>query len=91
MSKVILKGHILVPEPELDIVKSELENHKRLTREEAGCLVFEVSQCIENPLRFDVYEEFVDKAAFESHQKRVKSSHWGEVTSNVSRYYEIFE
>ncbi|MBF4349595.1 antibiotic biosynthesis monooxygenase, partial [Vibrio anguillarum] len=33
MSRVTLKGFILVPESELELVKSELVNHKRLTLE----------------------------------------------------------
>ncbi|ATB69391.1 hypothetical protein SJPD1_1281 [Sulfurospirillum diekertiae] len=91
MSKVTLKGFILVPEAELKFVKSELVNHKRLTLEEPGCLTFSVTENFENPLRFDVYEEFTDKVAFEHHQKRVKASHWGKVTGNVERHYQIFE
>ncbi|MGY5582764.1 putative quinol monooxygenase [Vibrio cincinnatiensis] len=91
MSKVILKGFILVPEPDLELVKNELVNHKRLTLDEPGCITFSVIENPENPLRFDVYEEFVDKVAFEQHQKRVKASRWGKVTVNVERHYEIFE
>ncbi|MCR9632218.1 antibiotic biosynthesis monooxygenase [Vibrio antiquarius] len=91
MSKVILKGFILVPESELELVKNELVNHKRLTLEEIGCITFSVIQNSENALRFDVYEEFTDKVAFEQHQKRVKASHWGKVTVNVERHYEILE
>lgn len=88
MSKVILKGYILVPEPELELVKSELDNHVRLTDEEPGCITFRVTENGGNPLRYDVYEEFIDEAAFKAHQKRVKESHWGKVTRNVERYYE---
>ena len=91
MSKVTLKGFILVPESDLELVKNELVNHKCLTLEEIGCITFSVTENSENPLRFDVYEEFTDKAAFEHHQKRVKASNWGKVTVNVERYYEIFE
>ncbi|MBF4338335.1 putative quinol monooxygenase [Vibrio anguillarum] len=91
MSKVTLKGFILVPESDLELVKNELVNHKRLTLEEIGCITFSVTENSENPLRFDVYEEFTDKAAFEHHQKRVKASNWGKVTVNVERHYEIFE
>ncbi|EGR4295698.1 antibiotic biosynthesis monooxygenase [Vibrio cholerae] len=91
MSKVTLKGFILVPEPELELVKNELVNHKRLTLDEPGCITFSVIENPENPLRFDVYEDFVDKVAFEQHQKRVKASRWGKVTVNVERHYEIFE
>ena len=91
MPKVTLKGFILVPESELELVQTELPNHTRLTLEEAGCITFSVIQNSENPLRFDVYEEFLDKASFELHQKRVKASHWGKVTVNVERHYEILE
>ncbi|SBT19125.1 hypothetical protein MGA5115_03286 [Marinomonas gallaica] len=91
MSKVTLKGFILVPESQLELVKNELVNHKRLTLEETGCITFNVIQNSENAFRFDVYEEFTDKVAFEQHQKRVKASHWGKVTVNVERHYEVFE
>lgn len=91
MPKVILKGFIIVSEPDLDAVKAELINHQRLTLAEPGCLVFEVVQCTMNPYRFDVYEEFIDRDAFERHQARVKSSAWGKVSVNVERQYEILE
>ena len=91
MSKVVLKGFILVPESDLDAVKSELVIHTKLTLEEPGCIVFDVTQSKSNPCRFDVYEEFVDKHAFEQHQKRVNSSDWGNVSANVERHYKILE
>lgn len=89
MSKVILKGYILVPETDLLAVKKELPNHIDLTRNEVGCLVFEVSQDQENVNRFNVYEEFSSKDAFASHQERVRNSKWGEITVNVERRYEV--
>ncbi|WP_421241904.1 putative quinol monooxygenase [Aeromonas enteropelogenes] len=89
MSKVILKGFIIVPPSALAQVKDELAKHIQLTRTEPGCLVFEVIQDSANPCRFDVYEEFVDKLAFQAHQTRVKSSYWGEITVNVERHYTV--
>ncbi|GGG60145.1 antibiotic biosynthesis monooxygenase [Pseudohongiella nitratireducens] len=91
MSRLILKGFILVTESDLMAVKNELNQHIRLTLEEPGCLVFAVNQNADNPLRFDVYEEFIDRASFDAHQQRVKSSHWGKLTNNVERHYEIQE
>ena len=91
MSKVVLKGFILVPESELGLVKSELTNHKRLTLEEGGCITFQVTENPQNPLRFDVYEEFIDRAAFDYHQERVKASRWGMITTNIQRYYQVIE
>lgn len=91
MGKITLSGFIDVPEHELNQVKKALVTHIELTQREVGCLVFEVTQCNTRPTRFDVYEEFVDKAAFEAHQQRVKVSDWGGVTVNVKRSYQIVE
>ena len=89
MSKVILTGHIIVPDAELSSVKSELDTHIDLTRREVGCLVFKVTQDDNNKNRFNVYEEFSDKVSFDNHQVRASQSKWAEVTKNVERYYEI--
>ncbi|WP_431689346.1 putative quinol monooxygenase [Hahella sp. NBU794] len=91
MSKVILKGYIIVPHEDLSAVEQALPIHTQLTLEEEGCLIFEVTKHDGDPRRFDVYEEFVDRAAFNAHQARVKNSHWGGVSLNVARHYEICE
>ncbi|MEV3814352.1 putative quinol monooxygenase [Aeromonas allosaccharophila] len=91
MSRVILKGFIIVPSNDLTAVKNELDNHIQLTRAETGCLIFKVNQNPLNLCRFDVYEEFVDEEAFQAHQARVKSSRWGEITVNVERFYTVTE
>ena len=89
MRKVILKGFIIVPFIDLSLVKFELKRHIQFTRAETGCLIFKVNQDPLNPCRFDVYEEFVDEAAFQAHQARVKSSRWGKITVNVERHYTV--
>jgi len=89
LSKVILRGHIIVPDTDLAIVKSELPIHEKLTKQESGCLIFKVLQDQNDPSKFNVYEEFIDKNAFDSHQLRVKHSNWGNVTKNVKRFYQI--
>lgn len=89
MSKVTLSGHIEVPTEHLDSVLAELPNHIALTQAEAGCMTFKVTQDSGNPQRFEVYEAFTDRAAFERHQTRVKASYWGEVTKNVERFYNV--
>jgi quinol monooxygenase YgiN len=89
MSKVTLSGHIEVPAVELATITVALEKHMALTREEPGCIVFEVVQDSEEPTMFSVYEEFVDQAAFDSHQNRVLASSWSEATKNVVRHYKV--
>lgn len=89
MSKVILKGYILVPDCDLTAVINALDNHMRLTRLEDGCIVFNVTQDETNTNRFNVYEEFSSQRAFELHQDRVRNSEWGEITVNVERHYQF--
>ncbi|WP_018917359.1 putative quinol monooxygenase [Vreelandella zhanjiangensis] len=91
MAKVTLKGFITVPESDLEAVKAGLIHHRQLTFEEPGCIMFEVTQDKADPYRFNVYEEFIDRTAFEQHQQRVANSDWGRLTGNVKRHYEVFE
>lgn len=89
MTKITLTGHIMVPHQDLNQVQRALSEHIKLTREEIGCLVFKVTQNVHNPLRFEVYEEFIDQAAFDLHQARVKASPWGQIAQNVERFYNV--
>jgi len=91
VSKIILDGHIVVSDADLASVKAELSRHIELTQKEKGCLVFRVSQDSESKNIFNVYEEFVNRDAFEKHQQRVKNSQWGKITKNVERHYQISE
>ena len=91
MSKIILKGHIVVPRADLAEVKRALPTHIELTRNESGCLLFQVTQDADDECVFQVYEEFTDRSSFESHKDRVRSSAWGAITSSVERHYQISE
>jgi len=89
LSKIILKGYVLVTDSDLATVKRELANHIYLTRQEEGCLVFEVSQDNKNINRFNVYEEFVSQDAFKWHQQRLRNTEWGKVSSKLEKHYKI--
>jgi len=91
MSKVILEGHIIVPDADLTSVQEELENHIKLTREENGCLIFDVTQDSDQKNRFNVYEEFTNRDSFANHQDRAGKSKWASVTKNVERHYQIMD
>ncbi|WP_439136372.1 putative quinol monooxygenase [Pseudomaricurvus sp.] len=52
-------------------------------------MCFEVTQSSGDPCVFQVYEEFVDREAFEFHQQRIRTSEWGRVSVNVERDYSI--
>ena len=89
MRKVTLSGYILVPEPELAPVRKALTVHIGLTQAESGCLIFRVEEHETVVGRFDVYEEFVSRQAFEAHQDRVQKSDWASATTRVERFYTV--
>lgn len=89
MPQVTLKGYIIVPENDLEDVLRELPVHIERTRQEPGCLIFEVDRDGANPNLFHVYEVFADRSSFEAHQLRVASSEWGRAAANVERRYNI--
>lgn len=91
MNRIVLSGHITFPEADLAQVREALPEHIAATLEEEGCLVFRVEEQSSHPGRFDVYEEFVSRAAFEIHQERARDSNWGQASQNGQRVYSIQE
>lgn len=77
-------------EAEAEIARAHLGEHVRLTREEPGCLSFEVTQG-DDPLVWTVNESFVDRAAFDAHQVRTKASAWGMASTAIQRDFSIRE
>ena len=69
-------------------VRGALEEHIRLTRAEPGCVSFHVTPT-DDPLVWDVNEEFTNPAAFEAHQARAAASPWAEKTKGIARDYSI--
>ena len=91
MTKVILKGYVIACDQDISDIEVELPKHIELTLQETGCITFQVSQDTENKNRFNVYEEFIDKKAFEAHQVRAKASSWGQVSANLEKHYHVME
>lgn len=91
MPKIQLTGFILVDDKDMPAIVNELDRHIALTRQEVGCLMFDVEQDAKNKNKFHVKEEFINREAFEYHQKRVAASNWGKVSVNVERHYQICE
>jgi len=89
MTKIILEGHMIVPEPDLSDVKAALPDHIDLTLAEPGCEVFQVKQDAQRPTRFHVYEEFESQETFEAHFDRISGTLWESVTKNAQRFYNV--
>jgi quinol monooxygenase YgiN len=84
---VVISGQLICATlAEAQLVEAHLREHARLTRAEAGCVSFEVRQT-NDPLLWEVREEFVDGAALEAHQARTARSAWAKATAGIKRAY----
>lgn len=91
MTHLELTGRLICENAdEARIVTRHLPRHIERTRAEAGCLLFEVVQT-EDPHIWTVAERFVDQAAFDAHQARVRSSGWGRATAMITRDYTLVQ
>ncbi|GAB3547750.1 antibiotic biosynthesis monooxygenase [Arthrobacter tumbae] len=89
MSNIFLSGQLVCSDQnQAAIVARFLPLHVELTRAEQGCLSFEV-KVTENPLVWQVDEQFQDAASFRLHQQRVSGSAWGRATADIARRYEV--
>lgn len=75
---------------ETALVRRYLPEHIRLTKEEPGCLSFEVKETAD-PLIWSVEERFTSQQTFDMHQTRTKASAWGQKTVAIAREYAIVE
>ena len=91
MKPVHLAGHIDVPKDRLKAVTTALADHIALTRAEPGCLSFDVTPCPDVKGRFLVSETFQNRAAFDAHQSRTKTSPWAKITAGLPRDYTVTE
>ena len=88
---ITLTGRLICKnEAETALIRRYLPEHIRLTKAEAGCLAFDVTET-DNPLIWQVSERFTHRDAFELHQQRTRASVWGEETQGIAREYAIDE
>lgn len=86
-----LSGRLVCPDLEAaEALGRALPDHIRLTRDEPGCLSFDVLPT-DDPLVWLVAERFVDRPAFETHQARARASGFAAATATIARHYTITE
>lgn len=87
--KIRLRGSLTCPADRLLALRAALPEHIQLTRQEPGCLSFEVQEHAEG--HFLVEELFRDREAFEAHQSRTRASEWFRVSEGIARDYKVSE
>ncbi|KAA9006683.1 putative quinol monooxygenase [Histidinibacterium aquaticum] len=87
---IAVTGHLYcADESEAEVVRAHLPEHMRLTKQEPGCLKFEVEQV--DPLTWSVDERFADRDSFEAHKARAGGSDWGRATAGIDRNFDVSE
>lgn len=71
-------------------IKAHLPEHVRLSRAEPGCIFFAVTPSADAAV-WQVEERFVDRAAFDAHQRRTQNSAWGQATAGIAREYQVLD
>ena len=72
---VIVGTHKILP----DFLDSYVENilaHAARSREEPGCVRYEVLRDLDDPTTFLLYEVFEDEAAYDAHAASDHHGHW---------------
>ncbi|GAA3877240.1 putative quinol monooxygenase [Celeribacter arenosi] len=87
--RVSLTGQFKCPPAEVPFIRKALERHIVLTRQEPGCLHFDVSEDAETVGLFHVTELFVDGAAFEHHGTRTRESQWWKASGHLPRAFTV--
>ncbi|WP_166984212.1 putative quinol monooxygenase [Paramicrobacterium fandaimingii] len=89
MSCVELRGRLVCANrAEAATIERHLTRHIELTREEPGCLLFEVRPT-GDPLVWSVAEKFAGQESFAAHQTRLADSEWGRATAGIKREYTV--
>lgn len=70
------------------LVRQHLPRHIRLSREEPGCLTFNVDST-DDPMVWRLDESFIDRAAFAAHRARTQAGDWFKVTAHLKRDFRV--
>lgn len=85
---VALTGTIIIPTDRQAALLPLLEDHKNLTRQEPGCLKFDVTQDEQDATLFHVDELFQDEPAFAHHQSAGATRPWGPASKDLARDFK---
>ncbi|QDG75871.1 putative quinol monooxygenase [Labrenzia sp. PHM005] len=69
MSKLTIVANITAQSDKIELVKTELLKLIDITREEAGCINYDLHQDNENPAQFLFYENWETRELWQAHMK----------------------
>jgi quinol monooxygenase YgiN len=86
-----LRGHLIcMTTEEAATVRWHLADHVRLSRQEPGCISFNVEPT-DDPMKWEVDEAFTTRETFDGHQLRTRESEWFKATRSILRDFRVEE
>lgn len=87
MSKLTIVANIVAKDDQIEMVKAELIKLIEKTRQEDGCINYDLHQDNDNPAHFVFYENWASEAALDKH---LTTQHIADYTAAVDGAIETF-
>lgn len=91
MPKLTITGNIQAKSDQIELVKTELEKLVPITREEAGCIQYDLHQDNENPAYFMFYENWESRELWQAHMRAPHLAAYVEATEGAVDKFWIHE
>ncbi|RFP85301.1 antibiotic biosynthesis monooxygenase [Rhodobacteraceae bacterium 63075] len=86
MTKLTIVADVHAKKDKIDFVKAELLKLVPVTREEKGCINYDLYQDDENPAHFTFYENWESSDLFEAHMKSPSLAAFMEATDGAVEF-----
>ena len=86
---VRVTGTLTATGTDIETARRLIPDHVALSRAEAGCLRFNLTEAPDQPGLWRLDELFADRAAFEAHQRRTRASLWGRKSAGMVRDFTV--
>lgn len=91
MPKLTIVAQVKARADRIDLVKSELMKLIATTREEAGCLQYDLHQDNEDPARFLFYENWESRELWQAHMNAPHLLAYREATEAFIEEFSLYE
>lgn len=80
---IVVSGVMEIPADKVEAFVAMSRDLCVATREEPGCAAYTFARSIEDPNRFEIFEEWVDEAALTAHTRADHYRAWGRALRDI--------
>ena len=91
MSQLTIVAHVYAEEEKVELVRTELEKLVPITREEAGCVQYDLHQDDDDEAHFMFFENWETREQWLAHMEAPHLKAYGEATDGAVKEFVLFE